>query len=263
MKIEPFPGTLEKKAVDRPYTCKSGKTGHTTSYVVELTDEQRDWLCRLYPTTPNSVLMAVSGIKHSALHRFARKWGLVKSEAGLNRIRKYQAKVARKTCEENGYYDSIRGRQPSEACMEGSARRWERVRAGLADSPVAIFRKAHPRAYKKMLAQWAQGRRDLIHKERMRLKYGLTRKTKLVVVVEHPYKRSQVSHRYNAVKKGYLVPEHPSEASGERFNIYYDEQTERSELFERNLVADGFTVLRLNEKRKTYARECFIYQEMG
>ena len=34
-----------------------------------------------------------------------------------------------------------------------------------------------------------------------------------------------------------------SEGSGERYNIYYNEDTKRSQLFERNLINDGFNVV--------------------
>jgi hypothetical protein len=33
-----------------------------------------------------------------------------------------------------------------------------------------------------------------------------------------------------------------SEQGGERYNIYYDKDTERAEIFERNLIADGFHI---------------------
>ena len=36
-----------------------------------------------------------------------------------------------------------------------------------------------------------------------------------------------------------------SESGGERYNIYYDNQTHRSEKFENNLISDGFNVRQL------------------
>ena len=57
------------------------------------------------------------------------------------------------------------------------------------------------------------------------------------------YTKSQRNHRYNAIKRGYWVYEDWSEAGGERYNIYYDADTERSQIFEKNLVADGFNVI--------------------
>jgi hypothetical protein len=63
------------------------------------------------------------------------------------------------------------------------------------------------------------------------------------MVVLNPYTRRQAEHRYNALKRGYYVMEDCSEQGGERWNIYYDESTRRSAVFERNLKADGFRVI--------------------
>ena len=37
-----------------------------------------------------------------------------------------------------------------------------------------------------------------------------------------PYTKRQTSHRYNALKRGYIIMEDCSEQGGERYNIYYD-----------------------------------------
>ena len=103
MKIEPFPGALTKQ-----------KTGYAWAYV--LTAEQREWLCRWFPEEENSRLMKASGMSHSTLHRFARQLHLTKSKAGMKRIKRRQAAQIKRVCERNGYYDSLRGHQPSLAC---------------------------------------------------------------------------------------------------------------------------------------------------
>ncbi|MBO4551507.1 MAG: hypothetical protein J5733_12320, partial [Bacteroidaceae bacterium] len=54
--------------------------------------------------------------------------------------------------------------------------------------------------------------------------------------------RSQICRRYSAIKRGYILMEDCSEQGGERYNIYYDDDTERSEKFENNLKNDGFNV---------------------
>jgi hypothetical protein len=74
--------------------------------------------------------------------------------------------------------------------------------------------------------------------------YGLARKTKLECIMMCKYTRRQVSHRYNALKRGYIIMEDCSEQSGERFNIYYDNQTQRTPIFEKHLIEDGFTLLK-------------------
>ena len=55
-----------------------------------------------------------------------------------------------------------------------------------------------------------------------------------------PYTKRQTSHRYNALKRGYIVMQDCSEQGGERYNIYFDQDTERSPIFENNLLKDGF-----------------------
>ena len=86
----------------------------------------------------------------------------------------------------------------------------------------------------------SQERRESIRKEKLRMMYGLERKTKLKPVVLMPYKRSQLHHRHNALRRGYLLDEDCSEGSAGRYVIYYDGETNRSEQFEKNCVKDGF-----------------------
>ena len=68
-----------------------------------------------------------------------------------------------------------------------------------------------------------------------------------LLIVGQPYTRRQIHHRHQALLKGYYYMEDCSEQSGERYNIYYDENTERSEKFERNLQKDGFTLIKWTE----------------
>ena len=120
MKIEPFPGEIKRVRVERPFTTKTGAQGRQSIWTIQLTDDQKAWLIRWFPEEENSRLMAASGLTYSTLHRFARQLNLQKSEAGMARIKKRQARHIKKVCERNGYYDSLRGHTPSEACLEGS-----------------------------------------------------------------------------------------------------------------------------------------------
>lgn len=243
MKLESFPGRLERKKVEQPYITKTGLTRmmRTTRYV--LTNEQADWLRRFYPEIENPRLMKVSGMTHATLHRFARELGLSKSERGIHRIKKRQAAHIKRVCERNGYYDSLRGHLPSAECRAGTAMMWQEIREGKREHPLVKMRRENPRRYNQRKKRIAASRRELIRKERMRLAYGLERKTRLTIVVGCRYTRSQTAHRHNAMKRGYFYMEDCSEASGERYNIYYDHDTRRSALFERNLIKDGFKVI--------------------
>lgn len=228
MKIDPFPGVMTKQPT------------RSNVKVWVLTEEQRAWLCKWFPEEENSRLMKASGMSHSTLHRFAREFGLTKSPKGIKRIKKRQAAHIKRVCEKNGYYDSIRGKQPSEACRKATAQMWQGIRDGKREHPARIMKRTNPRKYRKWMERKSQERKETIRKETRRVLYGMERKTRLRCIVMCKYTRSQIGHRYNALRRGYFVMEDCSEQSGERYNIYYDHETKRSPIFERNLLKDGF-----------------------
>ena len=247
MKIDPFPGVLTLQFVDRPFTTKLGKAGCQRVKACVLTDEQRAWLCKWFPEEENSRLMKASGMSHSTLHRFAREFGLTKSPKGIKRIKKRHAAHIKRVCEKNGYYESLRGKQPSEATKLGTIRMWQDIRDGKREHPARIMKRTNPRKYRKWMQRKSKERKETIRKEMRRVLYGLERQTKLKCIVMCKYTKSQTSHRYNALKRGYIVMQDCSEQSGERYNIYYDDQTERAPIFERHLLADGFKLLEWKE----------------
>ena len=212
-----------------------------------LTDEQRAWLCKWFPEEENSRLMKASGMSHSTLHRFAREFGLTKSPKGIKRIKKRQAAHIKRVCEKNGYYDSIRGKQPSEATRKATAQMWQDIRDGKREHPARIMKRTNPRKYRKWMKHKSEARKETIRKEKRRVIYGMERKTRLRRIVTCPYTKRQVSHRYNALKRGYIVMEDCSEQGGERYNIYYDGQTSRAPIFEKNLLKDGFKIKEWND----------------
>ena len=229
MQMTPFPGRLNKQP-------KHNAIGYV------LTDEQRAWLCRWFPEVENSRLMKASGLTHSTLHRFARELHLTKSPKGMKGIKKRQARHIKRLCERNGYYESLRGKPMSEECREGVNRMWQEIREGKRLHPACIIKQNNPRKYRKWMEQKSEQRKELIRKERLRQIYGLPRKSRLKQIVIRPYTRSQIAHRYNALQRGYCVAEDCSEQSGERYIIYYDQDTQRTPLFERNLINDGFRI---------------------
>lgn len=240
MKIEPFPGTLTMQMVERRFVTKTGREGcqHVKAWV--LTDEQQEWLCRWFPVVDNPRLMKMSGMTHNALHRFARELGLSKSEDGLHRIMKAQARQVKRMLERNGYYDSLRGRAPSEATREGTRRMWQEVRDGKREHPAVKMKRTNPHKYRQWMKRKSEERKETLRKETLRMKWGLPRQTKLKAVVMCPYTTSQTSHRYNALRRGYILADDCSEGSGYRYVIYYDNETRRAPQFEQNLMRDGF-----------------------
>lgn len=200
-----------------------------------------------FPEVENSRLMKVCGMTHSTFHRFAQDMGLTKSARGLRGIRKRHAAHIKKLCEANGYYDSLRGKPMSEAARQGLASLCKDIREGRREHAFKILKRENPRKYQQMLKRKSEARKELIRKEKFRAAYGLTRHTKLKAVVLHKYTKSQTRHRSSAIRRGYLLMEDCSEQSVERYNIYYDSETQRSALFEQNLTADGFRVIEWKE----------------
>ena len=243
-KIDPFPGELAFEFVERPFTTKLGKAGCQRVKACVLTDEQKEWLCKWFPEVENTRLMQASGMTHSTLHRLARTYGLTKSDKGMRGIKKRQAAHIKKVCTENGWYDSLRGKEPSEACRRATAKMWQDIREGKREHPARVLRRKNPRKYRKWMQRKSEGRKEIIRKETRRVIYGLERHTNLNVVM-CKYTKRQIGHRYNALKKGYILMVDCSEQGGERYNIYYDDQTERTAIFERNLEKDGFCLKRL------------------
>ena len=209
-----------------------------------LNDEQREWLCRWFPTIENKRLAKAMGISLYKLHEFAREFGLTKSEAGWKAIKRRQTKAMVKTNNANGCYDRKRGHPPSEATLEGSRRRWREEREGLRENGYMRMKRDNPKRYAAIKEERSRERKEMIRKETQRVIYGLERKTNLKMIVMKKYTRSQIAHRHDALRRGYLLDMDCSEGQPGRYVIYYDDETQRSERFEANCIKDGFTFKR-------------------
>lgn len=242
MKINPFPGEVTKQVVKRPYIRQGQQFVHRVTTIV-LTAEQEDWLRAYFPMIENKRLMKLSGLSDGALHRFARELGLKKSEEGMHAIKKRQAAHIKRLCEKNGYYESMRGRPAPEEILKANIKMWQEIKEGKREHPIAVMKREHPRKYRSWLKRKSEERKELARKERLRMKYGMSRKTK-IKILSNPYTKTQAMHRCNALRRGYFYAEDCSEGGGYRYDIYYDDNTQRSERFEKNLVEDGFKVLR-------------------
>ena len=242
MKINPFPGVITKQVVKRSY-IRQGKQLVQKVPKIVLTAEQEDWLRTYFPMIENKRLMKLSGLSDGALHRFARELGLKKSEEGMHAIKKRQAAHIKRLCQKNGYYDSMRGRPTPEEFLKANLKMWQEIREGKREHPIAKMKREHPRKYRLWQKRKSEERKELARKERLRMKYGMPPKTK-IKVLSNPYTKTQVMHRCNALRRGYFYAEDCSEGGGYRYDIYYDDNTQRNERFEKNLVKDGFKVLR-------------------
>lgn len=207
---------------------------------VVLTAEQEEWLRKWFPTTRGNILREKMGLCLSTFYRIIREMGITKTQNVRARIWRASSKKGVETCKKNGYYNSLKGSKPSPQCIEATHRFWQDVRDGKRLHPIAQLKKNHPRKYAERSAKIGEQRKKLFRMEKFRLISGMPQETKLRI--EH-YTRSQTSHRHNALKRGYWYYEDCSTKGGERWNIYWDKDTQRSATFENNLRKDGFNVL--------------------
>ena len=199
-----------------------------------LEGELKERFCQLFPKNSNRRMMTWFGISFSTLQRFRRELGLQKD---MRAIRKQLAKDIKKTCEKNGYYDSLRGHAPSEACQEAS----RKLRAS-GFQPWKQLKANNPRKYKRMLRKMSEQRKELWRKERLRLKYGLERKTRLHIPLNNIPHRA-AAHKYLMIRQcNYFA-----DPLGDPYVVCYDSQTQRSARREATAAKHGLKVVEADE----------------
>ena len=109
------------------------------AYVLE--GELRELFIENFPIHSNRRIMQWFGLSHSTTQRFARGLGLKKD---MTRIRKELVRDIKRTCEKNGYYDSLRGKSLPENALIGLRKLYE---GGF--SAISRLREKSPRKYKK------------------------------------------------------------------------------------------------------------------
>ena len=193
-----------------------------------LTPELEAHFVRLYPITLNRDMMRIFGISFSTMQRFKRQLGLTKNKKVI--IRK-QAEVCKKICEANGYYDSIRGKAPSEAAMEAT----RRLRA-TGWHPMQVVRK-NKRRYQRLMQKRSEKRKEAMRKDRLRINWGIEPEHNFNLPYD-PYGLKRTSFRNCCRQVGYI----PGNAriQAERWTIYYDENTKRGAIRERHGIELGF-----------------------
>ena len=199
-----------------------------------LTPELEDHFRRLYPVTMNRDMMRLFGISFSTLQRFKRQLGLEKK---MRTIRHKQAQLAKKICEQNGYYDSIRGKQPSEACMQAAK---ELRESGF--HPLKGMRHKSNHKYHRLMKKRSEARKALMRRERIRVDNGFEQLTRLHVPY-YPFSRRKACLRCNMKKAGYIVG---NARSDDRLNIYYTADTVRCLVREQHAIEMGFNVALLS-----------------
>ena len=222
------PTTPAKWQIPTRHKYKAGKD----EYYLE--GELKERFCKLFPKNSNRRMMTWFGIGFSTLQRFKRELGL---EKDMKAIRKQQAKDVKKTCERNGYYASLRGKAPSEACLEAT----RRLRAS-GFQPMKQLKANNPRKYKQLLRKKSEQRKELWHKERLRAFYGLERKTRLrVPTIPLSYKASAQKHAMIRYCNYFADP------LGDPHIICYDSETQRSARREATAAKHGLKVVEADE----------------
>ena len=193
-----------------------------------LTPELEAHFVRLYPTTMNRDMMRLFGISFSTMQRFKRELGLQKK---MKTIRHKQAQLAKRICEENGYYESMRGKAPCEAAMEAT----RQLRAS-GWHPMQVVRK-NKRRYQRLMQKRSEKRKEAMRRDRMRINWGIEPEHNFVLPYD-PYGRKRMTYRNTCKQVGYI----PGNAriQAERWTIYYDENTKRGAIRERHGIELGF-----------------------
>ena len=199
-----------------------------------LEGELKERFCKLFPKNSNRRMMAWFGLSFSILQRFKREFGL---EKDMQAVRKQQAKDIKKICERNGYYASIRGKAPSEACMEAS----RQLRAS-GFHPIKQLKATNPRKYKQLMRKKSEQRKELWHKEQLRAFYGLERQTKLRIPDDRMSRKAS-SQKHAMIK----CCNYFADPLGDPHIICYDSETQRSARREATAAKYGLNVMEADE----------------
>lgn len=229
------------KPTGRPKYAVPTRKGSMGSREHYLTPELEAEFRRLFPVTPNPKMMQMFGLSFSTLQRLKRRLGLHKD---MKVIKHKQAMAIKRKCEKNGYYKSLRGRKPSEKAIEAT-----KAKRATGWHPMKQLKEERPARYRALLKKRSVHRKELMQKERRRVEIGMEQRTRLHLP-QFIYTRSQLAHRYNAKKRGYIVGSR-DENLGQRYAIFYDADTRRNDEFERNCIKDHFRIEPLETEIKT------------
>ena len=199
-----------------------------------LEGELKERFCKLFPKNSNRRLMKWFGISFSTLQRFRRELGLQKD---MRAIRKQLSKDIKKTCEKNGYYDSLRGHAPSDACQEAA----RKMRAD-GFHPIKQLKANNPRKYKQLMRKKSEQRKELYRKEWLRALYGLERQTNLRIP-SSPLSHSASSHKHAMIR----FCNYFADPLGDPHIICYDSETQRSAQRESTAAKHGLKVVEADE----------------
>ena len=199
-----------------------------------LEGELKERFCKLFPKNSNRRMMAWFGLSFSTLQRFKREFGL---EKDMKSIIRQQANDTKKICERNGYYASLRGKKPSEACFDGARKLFA---SGF--HPMKQLKANNPRKYRKLMRKKSEQRKELWRKERLRAFYGLERQTNLRIA-SSPLSHSASAHKHAMIK----CCNYFADPLGDPHVICYDSDTQRSAQREATAAKHGLKIVEADE----------------
>ena len=174
-----------------------------------LSDKTQKWIIKHFKHTKNDDIMLKFNLSHSFLHRFAREHGLKKTKQFQSQCQKNASEKARQANKVNNW-------PPKGYIIPRSSEFF--YKKGV--RPIDRLGKIKNQ---KRIERSAASRRKTVAAEKRRVLFGLPQKTKLKVVAA-PH--NKLAYRYLLKKRGYVV------VRGER-EVFYNEETERSERMEK------------------------------
>ncbi len=194
-----------------------------------LEGEIRDKFIELFPKHSNRRIMQWFGLSFSTLQRFRRELGLKKD---MRKIRRELTRDVKRICEKNGYYESLRGKKPSEATIEATRRLF-----ATGFHPLKRLKEISPRRYKATLERYSMARKEMWRKENLRAMYGLERKTRLRIP-DIPMTRRAKKQKHAMIKFcNYFA------VDDDVWTVCYDSQTRRSPQREATAIKYGLQVV--------------------
>lgn len=193
-----------------------------------LEGEVKERFIALYPRHTIRRIMQWFGISSSTAHRLARSLNLARDQKAIARE---HGRDVKRINERNGFYDSLRGKRPSEAAIEGT----KRLRAA-GFNPRLQMKQKNPRKYKKMVQTAAARRMEAFNRDKRRVALGLEQLTNLNVGALG----RRASHQKSAMKRAhnyFTDPDHPTW-------ICYDSKTTRSPRMEDTARRCGLLVVK-------------------
>lgn len=172
---------------------------------IELTERQTAYLIRHFKHTKNPELAEKLGISETALHRFARLYGLKKTPQHMRKMQRNTAEKAKESHLKNGTYPPKGYRIP----------RSEEFQFRPGEKPVD---RLGEKRNKERIAKSAASRAATYHDELLRSKWGLEQRTKMRVIATP---RQLIADRHYLKVRGYIIDEAKKVA-------YYTPETHRA-----------------------------------